>query len=62
MAAKEPKPKKGKKVTKSLEGVNVSKGLKKAPAAKGVGDCRFKKEEDERLNCYNGFAESIPKF
>ena len=34
----------------------------KAPAAKGVGDCRFKKEEDERLNCYNGFAESIPKF
>jgi hypothetical protein len=35
MAAKEPKPKKGKKVTKSLEGVNVSKGLKKAPAVKG---------------------------
>jgi hypothetical protein len=34
----------------------------KAPAAKGVADCRFKKEEDERLNCYNGFAESIPKF
>jgi hypothetical protein len=34
----------------------------KAPAAKGVADCRFKKEEDERLTCYNGFAESIPKF
>ena len=34
----------------------------KAPAAKGVADCRFKKEEDERLNCFNGFAESIPKF
>ena len=34
----------------------------KAPAAKGVGDCRAKKEEDERLACYNGFATSIPKF
>jgi hypothetical protein len=34
----------------------------KAPAAKGFADCRFKKEEDERLKCFNGFAESIPKF
>ena len=34
----------------------------KAPAAKGVADCRFAKEEDARLNCYNGFAESIPRF
>jgi hypothetical protein len=34
----------------------------KAAAAKGVADCRFKKEEDERLACFNGFAESIPKF
>jgi hypothetical protein len=34
----------------------------KASAAKGVADCRFKKEEDERLTCFNGFAESIPKF
>ena len=34
----------------------------KAPAAKGVADCRFTKEEDERLTCFNGFAESIPKF
>jgi hypothetical protein len=33
----------------------------KAPAAKGVLDCKFTKEEDERLNCYNGFVESIPK-
>jgi hypothetical protein len=33
----------------------------KAPAAKGVMDCRFIKEEDERLTCYNGFAEKIPK-
>jgi hypothetical protein len=34
----------------------------KAPAAKGVADCRFTKEEDERLTCFNGFAERIPKF
>jgi hypothetical protein len=34
----------------------------KTAAAKGVADCRFKKEEDERLACFNGFAESIPKF
>lgn len=34
----------------------------KAKPAKGVADCRFTKEEDERLKCFNGFAESIPKF
>jgi hypothetical protein len=34
----------------------------KAPAAKGVADCRFTKEEDERLTCFNSFAERIPKF
>jgi hypothetical protein len=34
----------------------------KAPAAKGVADCRFTKEEDDRLTCFNGFAERIPKF
>ena len=33
----------------------------KAGAAKGVNDCRFSKEEDERLTCFNGFAEKIPK-
>jgi hypothetical protein len=33
----------------------------KAPAAKGVADCRFIKEEDERLTCFNRFAEKIPK-
>jgi hypothetical protein len=33
----------------------------KAPAAKRVNDCRFVKEEDERLTCYNGFADKIPK-
>ena len=33
----------------------------KPPAVKGVTDCRFIKEEDERLTCFNGFAEKIPK-
>ena len=33
----------------------------KAPKVKGVADCRFFKEEDERLACFNGFAESLPK-
>lgn len=33
----------------------------KAPAAKSVADCRFTKEEDQRLKCFNGFAERIPK-
>jgi hypothetical protein len=33
----------------------------KPPAAKGVTDCRFTKEEDERLTCFNGFVEKIPK-
>jgi hypothetical protein len=34
----------------------------KAPAAKAVADCRLTKEEDDRLTCFNGFAEKIPKF
>jgi len=34
----------------------------KASAAKAVADCRFTKEEDERLTCFSGFAEKIPKF
>lgn len=33
----------------------------KAPVAKGVADCHFIKEEDERLKCFNGFAERLPK-
>jgi hypothetical protein len=33
----------------------------KAPAAKAVNECRFFKEEDERLTCYNGFADKLPK-
>jgi len=33
----------------------------KAPAAKSVADCRYAKEEDERLACFNGFVENMPK-
>ena len=33
----------------------------KPAKAKGYADCRLFKEEDERLACFNGFAESIPK-
>jgi len=34
----------------------------KSAPANGVIDCRYLKEEDERLKCFNGFAEKIPKF
>jgi len=34
----------------------------KSASANGVMDCRYVKEEDERLSCFNGFAEKIPKF
>jgi hypothetical protein len=33
----------------------------KAPAAERVVDCRFAKEEDARLACFNGFVETMPK-
>ena len=33
----------------------------KAAAAKTVMECKFVKEEDERLTCYNGFVDSMPK-
>jgi hypothetical protein len=33
----------------------------KPAKAKGYADCRFFKEEDERLACFNSFAEAIPK-
>jgi hypothetical protein len=33
----------------------------KAPAPKTVMQCKFTKEEDERLNCYNGFVDSMPR-
>jgi len=34
----------------------------KAGTANGVMDCGYVKEQDERLKCFNGFAEKIPKF
>lgn len=43
------------------DGIFPPKPNPKAPAAKAVSDCHFAKEEDARLNCYNGFAEKIPK-
>jgi hypothetical protein len=33
----------------------------KAPAAKTASECRFLKEEDDRLTCYNGFVDKLPK-
>ena len=43
------------------DGVFPPKPKAKAPVAKGVNDCAGFKEEDERLKCFNGFAEKIPK-
>jgi hypothetical protein len=39
-----------------------AKPRQKSAPANGVMDCRYVKEEDERLKCFNGFAEKIPKF
>jgi len=33
----------------------------KAVTAKTVMECKFTKEEDERLACYNGFVDMMPK-
>jgi len=33
----------------------------KPVTAKTVMECRFTKEEDERLACYNGFIDTMPK-
>jgi hypothetical protein len=38
------------------------KFMPKPPTVKGILDCRHLKEQDERLTCFNGFAEQIPKF
>jgi hypothetical protein len=43
------------------DGVFPPQPKPKPPAAKGVNDCRFQKEEDERLTCFNGFADKIPR-
>jgi hypothetical protein len=44
------------------DAVIAPKPKPKPAVAKGVMDCRYIKEEDERLACFNGFAEMIPKF
>lgn len=33
----------------------------KPPKGNSVMDCRFTKEEDERLACFNDFVERLPK-
>ena len=33
----------------------------KAAAAKSVSECRYVKEEDERLTCFNGFVDKLPQ-
>ena len=43
------------------DGVFAPQPKPKPAAAKTVSECRFLKEEDERLTCYNGFADKIPK-
>jgi len=43
------------------DGIFAPQPKPKPPAVKGVNDCRFLKEEDERLTCYNSFADKIPK-
>ena len=40
----------------------VPKPQPKPAAASRVTDCRYIKEEDERLACFNKFADMIPKF
>jgi hypothetical protein len=33
----------------------------KPASARDVASCRFYTEQDERLSCFNDFAESIPR-
>jgi len=43
------------------DGVYAPQPKPKAAAAKSASECRFQKEEDERLNCYNKFVDKIPQ-
>ena len=45
-----------------FDGVLRPQPKAKPATQKKVMDCRFLKEEDERLTCFNGFTEQIPKF
>jgi hypothetical protein len=44
------------------DAITPPKSKPKASTPNGVMDCRYTKEEDERLACFNKFAEKIPKF
>lgn len=43
------------------DGVYAPQPKPKPAAAKAASECRFQKEEDERLNCYNKFVDKIPQ-
>jgi hypothetical protein len=43
------------------DGIFAPQPKPKPPAAKGVNDCRFLKEEDERLTCFNRFVDKLPQ-
>jgi hypothetical protein len=43
------------------DAVYVPQPKPKAAAAKSASECRFQKEEDERLTCYNKFVDKIPQ-
>ena len=45
-----------------FDAVLAPKPVPNPAAPKKVMDCRFVKEQDERLICFNGFTEQIPKF
>ncbi|MGH6642927.1 MAG: hypothetical protein ACRED3_09550 [Bradyrhizobium sp.] len=43
------------------DGVFPPQPKPKPAAAKSVSECRFLKEEDERLTCFNRFVDKIPQ-
>ena len=43
------------------DGVIAPAPKPKTIKAKSVTECKFSKEEDERLACFNGFVEAMPK-
>ncbi|MBA2400589.1 MAG: hypothetical protein H0V72_18195 [Bradyrhizobium sp.] len=43
------------------DGVFAPQPKPKPAAAKSVSECRFLKEEDQRLTCFNRFVDKIPQ-
>ena len=43
------------------DGVFAPQPKPKPAAAKSVSECRFLKEEDERLTCFNKFVDKLPQ-